>query len=46
MSAETEAIIRLSSYVHDIASMTICQIVCFIVIAVCVILLTVDRFIK
>ena len=46
MGAETEAIIRLSSYVHNFGSMAICQTVCFIVIAVCVVLLTMDRFIK
>lgn len=46
MSAEIEAIIKMSSYVHDISVMEICQTVCFIAIAVCIILLTIDRFDK
>lgn len=46
MSAEAEAIIKISSYIHDIGVMEICQTVCFIVIAVCIIFLSIDRFDK
>lgn len=46
MSAETEAIIKISSYVHDIGVVEIYQTICLIAIAACIILLTIDRLIK
>ncbi len=46
MSAETDAVIKISSYIQDIGTMEICQTVCFIAIAVCIIFLTIDRFVK
>lgn len=46
MSAETEAIIKISSYIQDISVMEIYQTICLIAIAICIILLTSDRLIK
>jgi len=46
MSAEIEAIIKISSYVHDIGVMMACQTICFIAITLCIIFLNVDKFFK
>ena len=44
MSAETEAIIKISSYVHDIGVMEIGQLICLVCIAICAILVAVNSF--
>ena len=46
MSAETEAIIKISSYVHDIGVMEIVQSICLVFIEICAILVTVNSFSK
>lgn len=44
MSAETEAIIKMSSYVHDIGVMEIVQSLCLVCIAICAVLVVVNSF--
>lgn len=46
MSAETEAIIKISSYVHDIGVMEIYQTLCLIIVAIYIIFTGVDRYAK
>ena len=46
MSAETEAIIKISSYVHDIGAMEIGQSICLVFIAICAVLVAVNSFFK
>lgn len=46
MSAETEAIIKISSYVHDISVIEIGQSICLVCIAICAILVAVNSFFK
>ena len=46
MIAETEAIIKISSYVQDIGTMEIGQSICLVCIAICAILVAVNSFFK
>ena len=46
MGAETEAIIKMSSYVHDISAMEVGQSICLVCIAICAILVAVNSFFK
>ena len=44
MGAETEAIIKMSSYVHDIGAMETVQSICLVCITICAILVAVSFF--
>ena len=44
MSIESEAIIRIESYVHDIGIMMVAQTICLVCIAICAVLVAVELF--
>lgn len=46
MSAVIEAIIKISSYVHDIGVMETAQTMCLVCITICAILVAVNSFFK
>ena len=46
MSSVTEAVIKTSSYVHDISALETVQTICLVLITICIIIIAVNSCFK